>query len=108
MAKEAEDVEDPDPAAMFSTHPEYLDALLHDPLVHRGPVPRQTIEAVEAAWPAAAAGGAEGRPPRPTPLLHRAGQPMAPAQDTRAPGPPPPPADPPPLPRGLPRRPNHH
>jgi acylglycerol lipase len=84
MAQEAEDVEDPDPSAMFSTHPEYLDALRHDPLVHRGPVPRQTIEAVEAAWPAVAAGVAEGRPSIPTLFLHGESDPMVPVEHSRA------------------------
>src|SRR3712207_9216942 len=43
MAAEAEDVEDPDPAAMSSTHPETRDASPPAPPVHRGPVPRQPI-----------------------------------------------------------------
>ena len=84
MAQEADDVEDPDPSAMFSTHPEYLDALWHDPLVHRGPVPRRTIEAVEAAWPAVAAGVAEGRPSIPTLFLHGECDPMVPVEHSRA------------------------
>jgi acylglycerol lipase len=84
MAKEAEDVEDPDPSAMFSTHPEYLDRLRNDPLVHRGPVPRQTMEAVEAAWPEVAAGVAEGRPSMPTLFLHGESDPMVPVEDSRA------------------------
>ncbi|MGY1733285.1 alpha/beta fold hydrolase [Geodermatophilus sp. SYSU D01045] len=84
MAQEVDDVEDPDPATMFSTRPEYLDALLHDPLVHRGPVPRQTIEAVEAAWPAVEAGVAEGRPSIPTLFLHGEADPMVPVAHSRA------------------------
>ena len=34
-----EEVESPDPTQMFSTHPEYVDALRHDPLVYRGAGP---------------------------------------------------------------------
>jgi acylglycerol lipase len=84
MAQEADDVEDPDPSTMFSTHPGYLDALLHDPLVHRGPVPRQTVEAIEAAWPAVEAGVAEGRPSIPTLFLHGESDPMVPVEHSRA------------------------
>ncbi|MGR6965456.1 alpha/beta fold hydrolase [Geodermatophilus sp. URMC 61] len=83
MAEGAEDVEDPDPSEMFSTHPEYLDALRHDPLVHRGPVPRQTMEAVVATWPAVAAGVAEGRPSIPTLFLHGESDPMVPVEVSR-------------------------
>src|SRR4030095_10354462 len=32
-----EGVESPDPSEMFSTHPDYVEALRHDPLVSRGP-----------------------------------------------------------------------
>ena len=84
MAQDVEDVEDPDPSEMFSTHPEYLDALRHDPLVHHGPVPRQTMEAVVATWSAVAAGVAEGRPSIPTLVLHGEADPMVPVEDSRA------------------------
>jgi acylglycerol lipase len=84
MTAGAEDVEDPDPGEMFSTHPGYLDALRHDPLVHRGSVPRQTMEAVVATWPAVAEGLAEGRPSIPTLVLHGESDPMVPVEDSRA------------------------
>ena len=84
MAEDAGEVEDPDPGEMFSTHPEYLDALRNDPLVHRGPVPRQTMEAVVATWPAVAAGVAEGRPSIPTLVLHGEDDPMVPVEHSRA------------------------
>jgi pimeloyl-ACP methyl ester carboxylesterase len=56
----ADEVDAPDPAEAFSTHPEYLDALRTDPPVHRGPVPPQTIEALMRTWPEIAARAAEG------------------------------------------------
>ncbi|SDO44426.1 alpha/beta hydrolase [Geodermatophilus sp. DSM 45219] len=84
MAEDAGEVADPDPGTVFSTHPEYLDALRNDPLVHRGPVPRQTMEAVVATWPAVAAGVAEGRPSIPTLVLHGEDDPMVPVEDSRA------------------------
>jgi acylglycerol lipase len=84
MTEGAEDVEDPDPSEMFSTHPKYLEALRNDPLVHRGSVPRQTMEAVVATWSAVAAGVAEGRPSIPTLFLHGESDPMVPVEDSRA------------------------
>ena len=83
MAEGAEDVEDPDPSEMFSTHPQYLDALRHDPLVHRGPVPRKTLEAMAGSWPAVAAGVAEGRPSIPTLVLHGESDPVVPVEHSR-------------------------
>ncbi|MGY1740083.1 MULTISPECIES: alpha/beta fold hydrolase [unclassified Blastococcus] len=80
----SEEVESPDPSRMFSTHPEYLDALLHDPLVHRGPVPRQTMVAVMQTWPEVAAALAEGRPSIPVLVLHGEDDPMVPVDDSRA------------------------
>ncbi len=80
----ADEVDAPDPAEAFSTHPEYLDALRTDPLVHRGPVPPQTIEALARTWPQIAAGVAEGRPSVPTLFLHGEANPMVPVEDSRA------------------------
>jgi acylglycerol lipase len=82
-AFEAE-VEAPDPAQMFSTHPEYLHALLHDPLVYRGPEPRQTVEAVMRTWPEVAQAAAEGRPSIPVLFLHGEDDPVVPVGDSRA------------------------
>jgi acylglycerol lipase len=79
-----EDVESPDPSEMFSTHPEYVDALRHDPLVYRGPLPRQTVEALIGTWPEVAAAVAEGRPSMPTLFLHGESDPMVPVDDSRA------------------------
>jgi alpha-beta hydrolase superfamily lysophospholipase len=80
----AVDVESPDPREMFSTHPEYVDALLHDPLVYRGPVSRQTVEALAATWPEVAAAVAEGRPAVPTLFVHGEDDPMVPVEHSRA------------------------
>jgi alpha-beta hydrolase superfamily lysophospholipase len=77
-------VESPDPSQMFSTHPDYVHALLHDPLVYRGPEPRQTVEAVARTWPEVAAAVAEGRPSLPTLVLHGEDDPVVPVDDSRA------------------------
>ncbi|SFL24254.1 alpha/beta fold hydrolase [Geodermatophilus ruber] len=80
----AEEIESPDPRQMFSTHPDYVDALLHDPLVYRGPAPRPTMEAVMRTWPEVAAAVAEGRPSIPTLFVHGEDDPMVPVVDSRA------------------------
>jgi acylglycerol lipase len=84
FAAGSEDVEAPDPAQMFSTHPDYLRALRHDPLVYRGPEPRQTIEAVMRTWPEVAQAVAEGRPSIPVLILHGEDDPVVPVEDSRA------------------------
>ena len=76
-------VESPDPAEMFSTHPDYVDALRHDPLVYRGPLPRETIAAIMRTWPEVAAAAAEGRPSIPTLVLHGESDPVVPVEDSR-------------------------
>jgi acylglycerol lipase len=82
LLEEGGDADDPDPADMFSTHPAYLDALRTDPLVHRGPVPRETIEAIVRTWPEVAAGLAEGRPSVPVLVLHGEDDPVVPVGDS--------------------------
>jgi acylglycerol lipase len=84
MQDGGDEVESPDPSEMFSTRPDYLDALRHDPLVHRGPVPRQTMEAVIRTWPEVAAALADGRPSIPTLVLHGESDPMVPVEDSQA------------------------
>ncbi|SDE18061.1 Lysophospholipase, alpha-beta hydrolase superfamily [Blastococcus fimeti] len=79
-----EDAEGLDPAAMFSTHPDYLDALRHDPLVHRGPVPRATVQAIVRTWPEVAVGLAEGRPSVPVLVVHGEDDPVVPVGDSAA------------------------
>jgi alpha-beta hydrolase superfamily lysophospholipase len=83
LADGTREVEPPDPAEVFSTHPDYLEALRTDPLVHRGPVPRQTLEAVVRSWSAVAAGLAEGRPAVPTLVLHGEADPVVPVENSR-------------------------
>ena len=79
-----EEVESPDPAEMLSTRPEYLHALRTDPLVYRGPLPPQSIEALMRTWPEIAAGVAEGRPSIPTLFLHGTSDPMVPVEYSQA------------------------
>jgi alpha-beta hydrolase superfamily lysophospholipase len=80
----ADEVDAPDPAEAFSTHPEYLHALRTDPLVHRGPVPPQTVEALMRTWPEIGAGVDQGRPSIPVLFLHGDQDPMVPVEDSQA------------------------
>ena len=78
-----EGVESPDPSEMFSTQPDYVAALQHDPLVYRGPERRATIAAIIRTWPEVTAALAEGRPSIPTLVLHGESDPVVPVQDSR-------------------------
>ena len=75
---------DVDPSEMFSTHPEYLHALLHDPLTWHGGFRPETVRALSAIWPEVAAGLAEGRPDVPVLFVHGEEDPVVPIDDARA------------------------
>jgi alpha-beta hydrolase superfamily lysophospholipase len=75
---------DVDPSEMFSTHPEYLHALLHDPLTWHGGFRPETVRALAATWPEIAAGLAEGRPDVPVLFVHGEEDPVVPVADARA------------------------
>jgi acylglycerol lipase len=77
-------VESPDPVEILSTHPAYVDALRHDPLVYRGPLPPETIQALIRTWPEVAAAVAEGRPSIPVLFVHGESDPLVPIEDSRA------------------------
>jgi acylglycerol lipase len=72
-----------DPAAMFSTHPEYVHALLHDPLTWHGGFRRETLLALVEAWPEAQAGLDGGRPDLPVLFVHGESDPVVPLADAR-------------------------
>jgi acylglycerol lipase len=80
----SEEVESPDPTEMFSTHPGYVDALRHDPLVYRGPVPGETMEALMRTWPEVAAAVAQGKPSIPVLFLHGGNDPVVPIENSKA------------------------
>ncbi|GAA4914013.1 alpha-beta hydrolase superfamily lysophospholipase [Actinomycetospora succinea] len=72
-----------DPRDLLSTHPEYVDALLHDPLTHHGGFRRDTLQAVADTWPEVAAGLAAGRPAVPVLLVHGEADPLVPVEHAR-------------------------
>jgi alpha-beta hydrolase superfamily lysophospholipase len=59
-----------DPSEVLSTHPEYVHALLHDPLVWHGGFRRGALHAIARVWPEAAAGLTEGLPELPVLFVH--------------------------------------
>jgi alpha-beta hydrolase superfamily lysophospholipase len=73
-----------DPSEMFSRHPEYVHALLHDPLTWHGGFRRETLLAIVAAWPESQAGLDAGRPDLPILLVHGESDPVVPLADARA------------------------
>ena len=75
---------DVDPSEMFSTHPEYVHALLHDPLTWHGGFRPETVRALAATWPEIAAGLAQGRPDVPVLFVHGEEDPVVPIADARA------------------------
>src|SRR4051794_300920 len=82
---DAEDDEvDLDPSEMLSTHPEYVHALLHDPLTWHGGFRPETVRALAATWPEIAAGLSEGRPDVPVLFVHGEEDPVVPIEDARA------------------------
>ena len=66
------------PTEWMSTHPQYVHALLHDPLTWKGGFRRETLLAVRAVWPEVAAGLAEARPALPVLLVHGGADPIVP------------------------------
>ncbi|GLZ44187.1 lysophospholipase [Actinomycetospora sp. NBRC 106375] len=72
-----------DPREGLSTHPEYVDTLLHDPLTHHGGFRRETLAAVAVTWPEIADGLAAGRPDVPALLVHGEADPLVPVEHAR-------------------------
>ena len=79
-----DDEVDVDPSEMFSTHPEYVHALLHDPLTWHGGFRPETVRALAATWPEIGAGLADGRPDVPVLFVHGEEDPVVPIDDARA------------------------
>ena len=72
-----------DPTEWMSTHPEYVHALLHDPLTWKGGFRRETLLAVTATWPEIGAGLTDGRPDLPILLVHGESDPIVRVDDAR-------------------------
>ena len=73
-----------DPTEALSTHPEYVHALLHDPLTWKGGFRRETLLAAEAVWEEVTAGVAAGRPDVPVLFVHGGSDPVVPIGVSRS------------------------
>jgi acylglycerol lipase len=78
LAGDVEESEDLDPTSMLSTHPDYVHALLHDPLVYQGGFAQETIAAVKATWPEVEAALENGALDIPVLMLHGEEDPVVP------------------------------
>jgi len=74
------ETESADPTDVLSTHPEYVHALLHDPLTWKGGFRRETLLAVAATWPEIAEGLAAGGPEVPVLVVHGEADPIVPVE----------------------------
>jgi acylglycerol lipase len=84
LAGESSEPEDLDPTTLFSTHPGYVHALMHDPLCHQGGFHHATLRALQATWPEVATALAEGRPELPILLVHGEDDPVVPVAVARS------------------------
>jgi alpha-beta hydrolase superfamily lysophospholipase len=72
-----------DPVDWMSTHPDYVHALLYDPLTWKGGFRRESLLAVVATWPELAEGLAAGRPAGSVLVVHGEADPIVPVEDAR-------------------------
>jgi acylglycerol lipase len=83
VAGEAGESDDLEPTSMLSTHPDYVHALMHDPLVYTGGFRTETLAAVVQTWPEVDASLTAGRPDVPVLLVHGEEDPVVPVSDAR-------------------------
>lgn len=72
-----------EPTEFLSTQPEYVHALVHDPLTWKGGFRREMLLALREAWPELASGFGAGRPDVPVLVLHGTADPIVPVEDAR-------------------------
>lgn len=72
-----------DVTALLSTQPEYVHALMHDPLCVQDGFHHATLRALQATWPEVAATLADGRPRMPVLVVHGENDPIVPVSVAR-------------------------
>lgn len=77
LAGEGDD-EGLDPTSLLSTHPDYVHALLHDPLVYSGAMSVRMLESLVRQWPEVEEGLAAGRPDLPVLVVNGEVDPVVP------------------------------
>jgi acylglycerol lipase len=75
--------DDLDPTALFSTHAEYVHALMYDELVYQGGFRTETLRAMVRTWPEVADALAAARPHVPVLLVHGELDPVVPVARSR-------------------------
>ena len=75
--------EDLHPTEMLSTHPDYVHALMHDPLVYSGGFRAETLMALIRTWPEVERGLQSGLPDRPVLMVHGEADPVVPVAVSR-------------------------
>jgi acylglycerol lipase len=83
IAGEAGESEDLDPTSILSTHPEYVHALMHDPLTYKGGFLTETLQAVVQTWPEVHEALAARRPDLPVLIVHGEQDPVVPVSHAR-------------------------
>lgn len=83
LASGAAETAEGEPTEFMSTHPDYVHALLHDPLTWKGGFKRETLLALRETWPEIAAGLAAGRPALPVLMVHGEADPVVPVEVAR-------------------------
>jgi alpha-beta hydrolase superfamily lysophospholipase len=82
LASGIEETEGGDPTEMLSTHPEYVDQLLHDPLTWKGGFRVETLRAIRETWPELEARLPAGLPV-PVLMIHGEVDPLVPVEHGR-------------------------
>jgi acylglycerol lipase len=73
-----DDEEGLDPTTLLSTHPDYVHALMHDPLVYGGAMPPAMLESLARQWPEVEEGLAGSRPDLPVLMVNGEVDPIVP------------------------------
>jgi len=72
-----------DLTSLVSTHPDYVHALMHDPLCVAGDFHHATLRAIQSVWPETVAALGDGRPRLPVLFVHGEDDPVVPVSIAR-------------------------